>query len=120
MTAAGRTMAGAAESWAKTLAASRDRVLAGARAARHGEALLRHATAGRIVAAWTLYPASVDPVPPLEQPHARGRGHLRRLPDQPVGAEVRSPMTSQLFDRLTQPPDPSRRQKIDYTSVDSY
>ena len=29
-------------------------------------------------------------------------------------------MTNQLFDRLTQPADPSKREKIDYTSVTSY
>jgi uncharacterized damage-inducible protein DinB len=29
-------------------------------------------------------------------------------------------MTSQLFDRLTQPADPARRKPIDYTSVESY
>ena len=120
MTAARGTTAEPPEAWTKTLAASRDRVLAAARAGRHGEALLTHATAGRIVAAWTLDPAPVDPVTHLEQAHARGRRHLRRLLDQPLGAEVRSPMTNQLFDRLTQPADPAQRKKIDYTSVDSY
>ena len=120
MTAARGTTAEPPEAWTKTLAASRDRVLAAARAGRHGEALLTHATAGRIVAAWTLDPAPVDPVAHLEQAHARGRHHLRRLLDQPLGAEVRSPMTNQLFDRLTQPADPAQRKKIDYTSVDSY
>ena len=120
MTAARRTMAEPPEAWTKRLVASRDRVLAAARAWRHGEAMLTQATAGRIVTAWTLDPAPVDPVAHLEQTHPRGRRHLRRLLDQPVGAEVRSPMTSQLFDRLTQPAHPAQRKKIDYTSVDLY
>jgi len=42
------------------------------------------------------------------------------LLDQPTAAEVRSPMTNQLFDRLTQPADPARQRPIDYTSVESY
>jgi hypothetical protein len=114
------TIPGPTETWPETLQVSRDRVLAAARAGRHGAAVLAHAAAGRIVAAWTLDPAPIDPVAHLEQAHARGRRHLRRLLDQPTGAEVRSPMTSQLFDRLTQPVDPSRRKKIDYTAVESY
>src|SRR5438046_10122363 len=108
------------ETGTETLAASRDRVLAAARAGRHGAAVLAHATAGRIVAAWTLDPAPIDPATHLEQTHTRGRRHLRRLLDQPADAEVRSPMTNQLFDRLTQPADPSKRKKIDYMSVTSY
>ncbi|OLD77650.1 MAG: hypothetical protein AUG87_03875 [Candidatus Rokubacteria bacterium 13_1_20CM_4_70_14] len=83
-------------------------------------AVLAHASAGRIVAAWTLDPAPIDPATHLEQTHTRGRRHLRRLLDQPADAEVRSPMTNQLFDRLTQPADPSKRKKIDYMSVTSY
>src|SRR3989442_1730997 len=109
-----------AAEWTETLGASRDRLLAAARTGRHGAAVLAHAAAGRMVAAWTLDPASIDPVAHLEQTHARGRRHLRRLLDQPAGAEVRSPMTSQLFDRLTQPADPTKRRPIDYTSVESY
>src|SRR5881392_4413175 len=108
------------ENWIETLARSPDRLLAAARTGRHGAAVLAHAAAGRMVAAWTLDPASIDPVAHLEQTHARGRRHLRRLLDQPAGAEVRSPMTNQLFDRLTQPADPSKRKKIDYMSVTSY
>jgi hypothetical protein len=117
----GRTTALAgAETWMETLEASRNRLLAAARAGRHDAAILAHATAGRMVAAWTLDPASIDPVTHLEQTHARGRRHLRRLLDQPAGAEVRSPMTNQLFDRLTQPADPAKRKRIDYTAVVSY
>ena len=47
------------ETWTETLAASRDHVLAAARAGRHGAAVLAHAAAGRIVAAWTLDPAPI-------------------------------------------------------------
>ncbi len=46
------------ETWTEALGASRERVLSAARTGRHREALLAHATAGRIVAAWTLDPAS--------------------------------------------------------------
>jgi DinB family protein len=102
------------------LEASRDRVLAAARTGRHGAAILAHATAGRVVAGWTLDPAPIDPAVHLEQTHARGRRHLRRLLEQRPDAEVRSPMTNQLYDRLTQPADPTRRTPIDYTSVESY
>ena len=108
------------ETWTETLAASRDQVLAAARAGRHGAAVLAHAAAGRIVAAWTLDPAPIDPAAHLEQTHARGRRHLQRLLDQPPGAEVRSPMTNQLFDRLTQPTDSTARKRIDFTAVKSY
>jgi hypothetical protein len=117
----GRTTALAgAETWTETLEASRDQLLAAARAGHHSAAILAHATAGRMVAAWTLDPAPIDPVTHLEQTHARGRRHLRRLLDQPAGAEVRSPMTNQLFDRLTQPADPAKRKRIDYTAAVSY
>ena len=108
------------EKWTETLERSRDRLLAVAKAGRHGAAILAHAAAGRVVAAWTLDPAPVDPAAHLEQAHARGRRHLLGLPDQPAGAEVRSPMTNQLFERLTQPADPVKRKRIDYTSVTSY
>ena len=101
------------ETWTETLNVSRDRVLAAAQARRHGAAVLAHATAGRMVAAWTLDPAAVDPVTHLEQTHARGQRHLRRLLDQPHGAEVQSPMTNQLFDRLTQPGHPTKRKRIE-------
>jgi DinB superfamily len=108
------------EKWTEELEISRGRVLAAAQRGKHGSAILAHAAAGRVVAAWTLDPAPVDPAAHLEQAHARGRRHLRRLLDQPSSAEVRSPMTEQLFDRLTQPADPGKRKKIDYRSVKSY
>jgi hypothetical protein len=101
------------------LGESRDRVLSAGRG-RHGAAIFAHATAGRVVAGWTLDPAPVDPVAHVEQTHERGRRHLRRLLEQPAGAEVRSPMTNQLFERLTQPADPARRPPIDYTAVGAY
>src|SRR5262249_42940498 len=106
--------------WGDRLLASRDRLATAARSKRHSPAVLAHATAGRIVAAWTLDPAPIDPVSHLEQTHARARHHWRRLLDQPPGAEVRSPMTNQLFNRLTQPADSARRKQIDYTSVTAY
>src|SRR5438552_10785136 len=108
------------DEWVGTLERSRERVLGVARAGRHGAAVLAHAAAGRVVATWTLDPAPRDPAAHLEQTHARGQRHLRRLLDQPAGAEVRSPMTNQLYDRLTQPADPRKRVPIDYTAVDSY
>jgi hypothetical protein len=108
------------EKWTETLEISRERLLAVAKAGRHGAAILAHAAAGRVVAAWTLDPAPVDPAAHLEQTHARGRRHLQGLLDRPAGAEVRSPMTNQLFDRLTQPADAIDRKRIDYTSVTSY
>src|SRR2546426_6398658 len=107
--AARTTIAEPAEKWTGALEASRDRLLAAARGGGHGVAVLAHASAGRIVAAWTLDPAPIDPATHLEQTHTRGRRHLRRLLDQPADAEVRSPMTNQLFDRLTQPADPDRK-----------
>src|SRR5215813_5216749 len=118
--AARTTLAEPAAQWTEALDASRDRLLAAARAGRHGRAVLAHATAGRILAAWTLDPAPIEPATHIEQTHARCRRHLRRLLEQPANAEVRSPMTNQLFRRLTQPADPSKRKKIDYTSVTSY
>jgi len=118
--AARMTIAEPAAQWTGALDASRDRLLAAARGGRHGRAVLVHATAGRILAAWTLDPAPIDPATHIAQTHARCRRHLRRLLEQPANAEVLSPMTNQLFDRLTQPADPSKRKKIDYTSVTSY
>jgi len=114
------TIAEPAEKWTGSLGASRDRLLAAARGGGVGLAVLAQATAGRIVAAWTLDPAPIDPATHLEQTHTSGRRHLARLLDQPANAEVRSPMTNQLFRRLTQPADPSKRKRIDYTSVTSY
>ena len=108
------------ETWTEALGASRERVLSAARTGRHREALLAHATAGRIVAGWTLDPAPRDPATHVEATHARTRRHLERLLEKPAGVEVRSPMTSQLYTRLTQPADPSRRTRIDYTVVESY
>src|SRR5204862_5258414 len=61
-----------------------------------------------------------EPARHLEQTHPRGRRPLPRVLDQPAGAGVRSPMTNQLFARLTQAPDPIKRRRIDYTSVTSY
>lgn len=106
--------------WSEALDTSRDRVLFAGKAGRHREALLAHATAGRIVAAWTLDPAPRDPATHLEATHARCRCHLERLLGKPPGAEVRSPMTNQLYTRLTQPSDPTQRTRIDYTMVESY
>src|SRR5436190_20045253 len=108
------------ETWTEALGASRERVLSAARTGRHREVLLAHATAGRIVAGWTLDPAPRDPATHVEATHARTRRHLERLLEKLAGSEVRSPMTSQLYTRLTQPADPSRRTRIDYTSVESY
>ena len=108
------------ETWTEALGVSRERVLSAARTGRHREALLAHATAGRIVAGWTLDPAPRDPATHVEATHARTRRHLERLLEKPAGSEVRSPMTSQLYTRLTQPADPSRRTRIDYTVVESY
>jgi hypothetical protein len=101
------------------LDASCEKVLV-AQAGRRGAAVVAHATAGRVIAAWTLDPAPVDPVAHLERAHVRGRQHLRRLLDRPSDAEVRSPMTAQLYDRLTRPADPMRAKRIDYMSVKSY
>src|SRR2546428_5589564 len=114
--AAGTTMAEPAEKWTGALEASRDRLLAAARGGGHGVAVLAHATAGRIVAAWTLDPAPIDPATHLEQTHTRGRRPLRRLLDQPADAAGPAPMTNQPFHRLTPPAHPSKPKKIDYMS----
>src|SRR3989475_12151293 len=108
------------DEWVGTLERSRERVLGVARAGRHGAAVLAHAAAGRVVATWTLGAARRAPATHVEQTHGRGRRHVGRLLDQPAGAEVRSPMTNQLYDRLTQPADPRKRVPIDYTAVESY
>src|SRR5439155_1348132 len=52
--AARTTIAEPAEKWTGALAASRDRLLAGALGGGHGVAVLAHASAGRIAAGWTL------------------------------------------------------------------
>ena len=114
------TIAGTMETWTETLRASHDRVLAAAETGRHRAALLAHAAAGRIVAAWTLAPAPRDPSTHLDATHARCRRCLERLVKWPSFAEVRSPMTHQLFTRLTQPSDPAQHTHVDYTVVKSY
>ena len=108
------------ETWTETLRASHDRVLAAAETGRYRAALLAHATAGRILAAWTLAPAPRDPSNHLETTHARCRRHLERLLEWPSDAEVRSPMTAQLYTRLNQSSYPARHSHVDYTVVESY
>lgn len=114
------TIAGTMETWTETLEASHDRVLAAAETTGHGAALLAHATAGRIVAGWTLEPAPRNPSAHLEETHARCRRNLERLLKWPSSVEVRSPMTGQLYTRLTQPSDLARHTQVDYTVVESY
>jgi len=114
------TIAGTMETWTEQLRASHDRVLAAAETGHDRAALLAHATAGRIVAAWTLAPAPHDPSTHLDATHVRCRRHLERLLKVPSGTEVRSPMTGQLYTRLTQPSDPARHAHVDYTRVESY
>src|SRR3989441_2947612 len=99
--AARPTIAEPAEKWTGALEASRDRLLAAPRGGGHGVAVLAHATARRIVAAWTLHPAPIDPATHLEQTHTRGPRPLRRLLDQPADAQDRPPMTNPLFHRPT-------------------
>jgi uncharacterized damage-inducible protein DinB len=67
-----------------------------------GEALLVHATAVRMAAAHALLPAPRDPARHLEEAHARARGHLARLTAHDPAREVRSFMTNELYDRLTE------------------
>jgi hypothetical protein len=81
-----------------TLEASRDRVL---RTAADGGIVLAHATAARMVAAWTLAPAPRDPGRHLETAHAQARRHLARLTAHDPAREVPSVMTDELFSRLT-------------------
>src|SRR5437867_12108452 len=97
--AARTTIAEPSEKWTGALEASRDRLLAAARGGGHSVAVLAHATAGRIVAAWTPDPPPTDPATHLEQTHTRARRHLRPLLDQPATAEVGPPMTNPPFDR---------------------
>ncbi|HWN93354.1 MAG TPA: DinB family protein [Verrucomicrobiae bacterium] len=104
--------------WTEALKSSRDRVLAAGRTGRYGAAALAQSTAARMVAAWTLKPAPVDPVAHVEAEHADARRHLVRLLEHGPGAEVRSPMTNQIFSRLTQ--HGVGRTRIDYTSVETY
>ena len=77
---------------------SRDRML---KAAVHGPSVLTHATAVRMVAAWTLAPAPQDPALHLETAHARVRPHLARLAAHDPAREVTSVMTGELYTRLT-------------------
>jgi len=69
---AARTILNSTDTWMEALEVSRDRVLAAARSGPHGAAVLAHAAAGRIVAAWTADPAPIDPVAHVEQTHAKG------------------------------------------------
>lgn len=78
------------------LDASRARILGTGSAA-----VVTHAAAVRMVAAWTLVPAPRDPVEHLQAAHARARRHLIRLTKHDAAREVVSPMTNELFDRLT-------------------
>lgn len=106
--------------WTKALDDSRERVLTAARSGRHGAAALAHATAARMVAAWTLEPAPVNPVTHLESAHADARKHLVHLADHDPAAEVRSTMTNQLFSRLTANRRETDQPYIDYRSVETY
>ena len=106
------------DQWAEALDSSRDRVLAAGRTGRYAAAALAQATAARMVAAWTLAPAPVDPVAHVEAGHADARRHLVRLLEHGPAAEVRSPMTNQIFSRLTR--SGAGHARIDYTSVETY
>ena len=106
------------DQWAEALDRSRDRVLAAGRTGRYAAAALAQATAARMVAAWTLAPAPVDPVAHVEAGHADARRHLVRLLEHGPAAEVRSPMTNQIFSRLTR--SGAGHARIDYTSVETY
>jgi hypothetical protein len=77
---------------------SRDYVL---KTATDGEIVLVHATAARMVGAWTLAPAPRDPVRHLEAAHAQARSHLSRLTTHDPSREVPAAMTEELFSRLT-------------------
>jgi hypothetical protein len=114
-TSPGSKIIQATDQWPKPLDDSRERVLTAGRTGRHGAAALAHATGARMVAAWTLKPAPVDPVAHLEAGHADARQHLVRLLDHDPSAEVQSPMTNQLFSRLT-----DGQARIDYRSVETY
>jgi hypothetical protein len=77
---------------------SRDHVL---KTAADGGIVLAHATAARMVGAWTLAPAPRDPVRHLEAAHAQARSHLSRLITHDPSREVPGAMTKELFVRLT-------------------
>jgi hypothetical protein len=108
----------ATDMWTKALVESRERVRAAGQTGRHGTAALAQATGARMVAAWTLRPAPVDPVAHVEAGHADARRHLVRLLEHGPAAEVRSPMTNQIFSRLTR--SGASQARIDYTSVETY
>jgi DinB superfamily len=65
------------------------------------EVVLAHATAARMIAAWTLAPAPREPARHLEVAHAAARTHLARLTAHDPAREVPSVMTGELFTRLT-------------------
>jgi hypothetical protein len=71
------------------------------RTAAGGEIVFAHATAIRMVAAWTLAPAPRDPVAHYAAAHEKARQHLVRLATHDPAAEVRSVMTGELFVRMT-------------------
>jgi hypothetical protein len=78
---------------------SKDRML---QTAAGNEIVLAHATAIRMVAAWTLAPAPLDPVAHCAAAHGKARSHLVRLTTHDPAAEVSSVMTGELFVRLTE------------------
>ena len=67
-----------------------------------GDVVLAHATGARMVAAWTLAPATREPARHLQVAHARARTHLARLTAHDPAREVESVMTGELFTRLTE------------------
>lgn len=71
------------DQWPRVLDESREALLTVARTGRHGAPALAHATAARMVAAWTLKPAPVDPVAHLQAEHVESRRHLVGLLDRP-------------------------------------
>jgi hypothetical protein len=103
--------------WTDALDMSEDRML---KAAAGREVLLAHATGARMVTAWTLSPAPIDPALHVEQAHVDARRHLARLTEHDPTREVASVMTEELFDRLTvDPPAPlsgvTRARRYTYT-----
>jgi len=80
------------------LDASKDLIL---KTVRSRDIVLTHATAVRMVAAWTLAPAPQDPVLHLDAAHTKARRHLARLTAHDPAREVTAVMTNELFSRLT-------------------